>query len=102
MKLAAMYVRVSTKQQQEEATIESQKEILLKHAKDQGYQIPKEWLFEDNGVSGASLARPALDKLRDFAFEGLFDTVFVLSPDRLSRKYAYQVILLEELKKRGV
>lgn len=102
MKLAAIYARVSTRQQQEEATIESQKEILLKYSKDQGYQVPVGWLFEDNGVSGASLVRPALDKLRDFASEGLFNTLFILSPDRLSRKYAYQVILLEELKKNGV
>lgn len=102
MKQAAMYVRVSTRQQREEATIESQKEMLLKYAKEQGCQIPKEWIFEDNGVSGGILARPALDKLRDFAFEGLFDKVFILSPDRLSRKYAYQAILIEEFKKNGV
>src|SRR4051812_19945259 len=102
MKKAAMYVRVSTKQQKEEATIESQKETLLKHAHEHGYQIPTEWIFEDNGISGALLARPALDKLRDFAFEGLFDSIFVLSPDRLSRKYAYQVILMEEFKKSDI
>ena len=102
MKQAAMYVRVSTAQQKEEATIESQKASLLKFAEDKGYKIPSQFIFEDNGVSGALLSRPALDKLRDFASEGLFDCVFVFSPDRLSRKYAYQVILTEEFKKNAV
>ncbi len=102
MKQAAMYVRVSTNQQKEEATIESQKTVLLQHAKEQGYEISSELIFSDNGFSGAILARPALDKLRDFASEGLIENLFILSPDRLSRKYAYQVILTEELKKNGV
>ena len=101
MKRAAMYVRVSTRRQQEEATIESQKSSLMTFAKQAGYEIPKEWLFEDNGISGATLARPALDKLRDYASEGLFECIFVLSPDRLSRKYAYQALLLEEFQKSG-
>jgi site-specific DNA recombinase len=102
MKQAAMYVRVSTQQQKEGATIESQKILLLQHARNNGYEIPPEWIFEDNGVSGSKLARPALDRLRDFAPEGLFEDVFVLSPDRLSRKYAYQAILLDEFSGNGV
>ena len=102
MKPAAMYVRVSTQQQKEGATIESQKALLLEHAKKIGFEIHPEWVFEDNGVSGAKLARPALDRLRDFASEGLFEDVFVLSPDRLSRKYAYQAILMDEFNGNGV
>lgn len=102
MKQAAMYVRVSTQQQKEGATIESQKALLLQHAKAKGFEIHPEWSFEDNGVSGAKLARPALDKLRDFASEGMFEDVFILSPDRLSRKYAYQAILLDEFNTVGI
>lgn len=102
MKQAAMYVRVSTNQQKEEETIESQKAILLTFARSKGFEIPDKFIFEDNGVSGATLIRPALDNLRDYASEGLFDHLFVLSPDRLSRKYAYQVLLMEELKKYNV
>jgi site-specific DNA recombinase len=96
MKPAAMYVRVSTQQQKDGATIESQKALLLQHASKKGFEIHPEWVFADNGISGAKLARPALDKLRDFASEGLFEDVFILSPDRLSRKYAYQAILMDE------
>jgi site-specific DNA recombinase len=102
MKQAAMYVRVSTTQQKEEQTIDSQKSILLAFAKTKGFEIPSKLIFEDNGFSGATLARPALDKLRDYASESLFECVFILSPDRLSRKYAYQAILLEEFKKNEV
>jgi site-specific DNA recombinase len=102
MKQAAMYVRVSTQQQKEGATIESQKALLLQHAKEKGFEICPEWIFEDNGVSGAKLARPALDKLRDFASEGIFGHIFIMSPDRLSRKYAYQAILMEEFRTNGI
>jgi site-specific DNA recombinase len=102
MNQAAMYVRVSTQRQKEEETIESQKEILFRFAKSKGFEICSEWVFEDNGISGSTLARPALDKLRDYAAEGLFDHVFILSPDRLSRKYAYQAILIDEFKSNEV
>lgn len=102
MKQAAMYVRVSTQQQKEGTTIESQKSLLLDHAIKNGFKIDPEWIFEDNGISGAKLARPALDRLRDFASEGLFEDIFVLSPDRLSRKYAYQAILMDEFNENGV
>lgn len=102
MKQAAMYVRVSTQQQKECATIESQKVNLLQHAKEKGFEIHPEWIFEDNGFSGSKLARPALDKLRDLASEGIFGHIFIMSPDRLSRKYAYQAILLDEFKANGI
>ena len=102
MKQAAMYVRVSTQQQKEEATIESQKALLHQFAKEKGFEIPDGWVFEDNGISGSTLARPALDRLRDLAYERLFDRIFILSPDRLSRKYAYQAILMEEFNRNNV
>ena len=102
MKQAAMYVRVSSQQQKDGQTIESQKALLLQCAKEKGFKIDPEWIFEDNGVSGASLARPALDKLRDLSSDGFFDHVFILSPDRLSRKFAYQALLLDEFNRNSV
>lgn len=102
MKQAAMYVRVSTSQQKEEETIESQKAVLSIFAKNEGFEISPKLIFEDNGITGSTLARPALDRLRDYASEGLFDHIFVLSPDRLSRKYAYQALLLEEFRKNNI
>src|SRR5207302_9310818 len=53
----------------------------------------------DEGYSGSTVIRPALEKLRDVAYCGGIDRLYVHSPDRLARKYAYQVVLLEEFHK---
>jgi site-specific DNA recombinase len=93
MKPVAIYARVSSERQKEQETIASQTEALLEHAAQQNWAVPLEWQFLDEGYSGASLVRPGLDSLRDRVAEGQIDTVVVLSPDRLSRKYAYQILL---------
>ena len=90
MKAAAIYARVSSEQQKEENTIASQTAALIDFAREQGYSVPDEWVIEDEGFSGASLLRPGLERLRDLAAEGHIQTVLIHSPDRLSRKYAYQ------------
>jgi site-specific DNA recombinase len=59
-------------------------------------------VFEDEGHSGATLVRPALEALRDLAAQGCLDVVLVYSPDRLARKFAYQALLIEELARAGV
>jgi site-specific DNA recombinase len=64
--------------------------------------IPPEWQFQNDGYSGATLVRPGLEALRDLAAAGEIQTVLTYSPDRLSRKYAYQVLLAEELAHCGV
>ena len=102
MKTAAIYARVSSDQQKEEKTIASQTAALREFARQEGYQVPDEWVFEDEGYSGASLIRPGLERIRDLAAEGQIQAVLALSPDRLSRKYAYQVLLTEELARHGV
>ena len=48
------------------------------------------------------LVRPGLERLRDLAAEGQIQAILVYSPDRLSRKYAYQVLLVEEFSRHGV
>jgi site-specific DNA recombinase len=101
-KPAAIYARVSSDRQKENHTIASQTAALLAHASANGYAVPPEWVFEDEGYSGAVLARPGLEALRDLAAEGQIGVVLVYSPDRLSRKYAYQVLLAEELARCGV
>jgi site-specific DNA recombinase len=102
MKPVAIYARVSSERQKEQETIASQTAALLEHAASQNWTVPNEWRFLDEGYSGASLMRPALDSLRDCIAEGQLDTVLVLSPDRLSRKYAYQILLMEEFQRHGV
>ena len=96
MKTAAIYTRVSTDQQKENKTIESQVEALLEFADQNGYIVPEEYVFKDEGYSGAVLVRPGLEKVRDLSAEGQIHGVLVYSPDRLSRNYAYQVVLLDE------
>src|SRR5271165_7029322 len=91
MKTAAIYARVSSDKQKEENTIASQTAALTAFAAEQGYAVPAEWIFEDEGYSGASLIRPGLERVRDLASEGELDAVLVYAPDRLSRRYAYQI-----------
>src|SRR4030095_11268887 len=88
MKMAAIYARVSSDKQKEENTIASQTAALVAFAREHGYDVPGEWIFEDEGFSGASLVRPGLERLRDLAAEGQIEAVLVYAPDRLSRKYA--------------
>jgi site-specific DNA recombinase len=102
MKTAAIYARVSSDKQREDKTIASQTATLIAFAKSAGYTVPTEWVIEDDGYSGANLVRPGLELVRDLAAEGQIQAVVALSPDRLSRKYAYQVLLLEELTRNGV
>ena len=102
MKTAAIYARVSSDRQREEQTIASQTAALQAMAQAQGWLVPPQWVFEDEGFSGAILVRPGLEQLRDLAAEGQIEAVLVYAPDRLSRKYAYQVLLIEELARCGV
>jgi site-specific DNA recombinase len=102
MKLAAIYARVSSDKQREERTIASQTEALVDFAKRNDFNVLKEWIFEDDGHSGATLERPGLERVRDLAAEGQIQAVLVYSPDRLSRTYAHQYLLVEEFARRGV
>ena len=97
----ALYARVSTQRQEKRGTIASQLEALRSHAKEHEYEIMEDYVCCDDGYSGALLARPELDRLRDGAQAGAFDAILVLSPDRLSRKYAYLILILEEFERFG-
>ena len=102
MKTAAIYARVSSDKQREENTIASQTAALIAFAREQQFEVPREWIFEDDGYSGASLIRPGLERVRDLAAEGLIQALLVYAPDRLSRRYAHQILLIEELARAGV
>lgn len=97
----AIYARVSTPRQGREQTIESQLEVLRNWANENGHELLPANIYTDEGYSGSRLDRPGLDALRDGAEDGSFEVMGVLSPDRLARKYAYQVLLLEEFKRYG-
>jgi site-specific DNA recombinase len=97
----ALYARVSTERQEREQTIVSQLAALQTWATEHGHEVHSDHIYCDEGWSGARLDRPALDRLRDAAHDGAFAMVAVWSPDRLARKYAYQVLLLEEFRRVG-
>lgn len=100
--IAAIYARVSSERQKNDKTINSQTKLLKEYALKNNYKVHDEWIFEDEGYSGSNLLRPGLDKVRDLAAENQIDVVLVYSPDRLSRKYAYQVLLTEEFSRNNV
>jgi site-specific DNA recombinase len=99
---AAIYARVSSARQKKDQTIGSQTAALRDHARQLGVELPEDWVFEDEGHSGATLVRPALEALRDLAAQGCVDVVLCYSPDRLARKFAYQALLIEEFARAGV
>lgn len=98
----AIYARVSSEQQTEAKTIESQVAALHERIAQEGLSLSTELTFIDDGYSGATLIRPGLEQLRDVAVMSGLDQIYVHSPDRLARKYAYQVLLLDEFQQAGV
>lgn len=93
---------MSSERQRQDETIQSQTVGLRELAAERGLLVPEQLVFEDEGLSGATLTRPALERLRDRAAEGAFEVLLCHAPDRLARRYAYQVLLLEELQRVGV
>jgi site-specific DNA recombinase len=98
----AIYARVSSEHQVTAQTIASQLAALRQRVTADGLSINPELEFIDDGYSGSTLIRPALERLRDLAALDGIDRLYVHSPDRLARKYAYQVVVVDELQQAGV
>jgi len=92
----AIYARVSSDQQAQAQTIDSQVAALRARV------TADECEFIDEGYSGATLVRPGLERLRDLCANGGVERLYVHSPDRLARKYAYQVLLIDEFQRLGI
>jgi site-specific DNA recombinase len=97
----ALYARVSTEQQARDATIASQVAALREHIAADGRQLEPDRAYLDEGYSGSSLLRPALERLRDAVAAGDIERLYVHTPDRLARRYAHQVLLMEEFRRAG-
>ena len=95
----AIYARVSSEGQERRGTIRSQVEALRARTAQEGHEIAAEYL--DDGYSGARLDRPGLDALRDAAEAGVIEAVWCLTPDRLARSFAYQMLVFDELDRLG-
>lgn len=98
----ALYARVSSQRQADGLTIRSQVAALRQRIEQDGFLVGEEHCFLDEGYSGSTLLRPALERLRDLIHCGGIDRLYVHSPDRLARKYVYQMLLLEEFSRQSV
>jgi site-specific DNA recombinase len=97
---AVLYTRVSSDEQALRGFgLDAQMTELRAHAATQQYTIVGE--FKDDGYSGAVLDRPGLDCLRESVRMGAVDVVLMYDPDRLSRRLAHALLLLEELEQRA-
>jgi site-specific DNA recombinase len=99
---AALYARVSSERQADELTIQSQVAALKQRMQADGCKVESELCFLDEGFSGSTMLRPALERLRDLAYSGVIDRLYVLASDRLARDYVYQCVLIEEFTKHQV
>jgi site-specific DNA recombinase len=97
----ALYARVSTQRQSQAQTIEQPLTRVCAPLEAQGEQLRSEWIFRDEGDSGATLHRPGLDRLRDAVRSAEVERVLVTTPDRLARNYVQQMVLLAELERAG-
>ncbi len=98
----AIDARVSSERPTEGQTIASQVAALRERVMADGLALPEAMQFLDDGYSGATLVRPALERFRDVVAARAVDRLYVHSPDRLARKYAYQVLLVDECRRAGV
>ena len=97
MKRASYYARVSTLAQKEQGTIRGQQDVLTAQIRADGNILVKKYV--DEGWSGSNLERPALDRLRNDLKKNLFDVVYFIDSDRISRDVGFQRIIISELLK---
>src|SRR5258708_2786334 len=97
---AALYARVSTEEQRHGQTIQSQIAELERFVEQQGWAIQGRYIEE--GFSGALLARPELDRLRDDAGRGVFHVVVVNDVDRLARDVAHLGVIKRDLERKHI
>jgi site-specific DNA recombinase len=96
----ALYARVSTEEQREGQTIDSQVAELERFARENAWQITG--IYKDEGWSGAVMARPELDRLRDDAQKAVFEAVLINDVDRLARDVAHLGVIKQDLERKGV
>src|ERR1700687_2835478 len=97
----AFYARVSSEAQARDHTIDSQVAALKERIAADGFQIEPDHGYVDDGCSGTNLQRAALATLRGAVASGRVERIYVLAPDRLGRRHAHQVLLIEEFRRAG-
>ena len=99
---AAIYCRVSTREQAEEGySIGEQERLIREYCMKQGYEVYK--VFSDAGISGKDIAhRPAIQELLKEAAEKKFDIVMSWKINRLSRKLEDAIKIVNTLDRYGI
>ena len=92
----ALYARVSSETRARDNTIGSQVAALREQIAADGYQLEPNGSYVDEGYGGSTLSVPALERLHDAIAGGHIGRVYVHAPDRLARRYAHQVLVVDE------
>jgi DNA invertase Pin-like site-specific DNA recombinase len=81
----SLYLRVSSEEQRDAGTIETQREFLLRHAERSGFEVAE--TYADDGISGTVPLhkRPEGARLLEDAATGSFQTMLIYKLDRLGR-----------------
>ena len=99
-KRAILYARVSTEEQAKSGySLAQQIEALRQWTAREGYEILEEVV--DRGQSGASLARPGMDRVRDLVQRESVSMVLAQDRDRFAREPAYLYLLKQEFEHYG-
>jgi site-specific DNA recombinase len=102
VRFAAIYVRVSTEDQGKGFSIPTQIDACQQLATREAYIVPESHVLRDEGISGTTLDRPGLHRLRELVQARAIAAVIVIDPDRLSRNLGHELLLAEELEQAGV
>lgn len=90
----AVYIRWSTEDQGAGTTLDVQQDACKAYIHSQGWSLKDDLIFVDDGVSGGTMDRPALSRLRSAVQSGAVDCVVVYKLDRLSRSVPDMVKLV--------
>lgn len=100
-RICAAYIRVST-HDQEEYSPDSQLKLIRDYAKKNGYVLPEEFIFQDDGISGRTAEkRPGFLRMIATAKEKPrpFETILVWKFSRFARNQEESVVYKSLLKK---
>src|SRR3982074_2618910 len=97
----ALYARVSSESQARDNTIASQVTALRERIAADGFQLEPDHNYVDEGYSGAILFRPALERLRDGVAPTHVGPMYGPAPALRARRYALQVLLIDEFHRAG-
>ena len=104
LKIGAAYIRVSD-ERQDEYSPDSQLKKIREYAAKEGYTIPDEYVFYDDGISGRSVKkRDDFNRMIALAREKThpFDVIYVWKFSRFARNQEESMVYKNLLKKNGV